>query len=464
MSEELIMKRNTKILATVGPAIEREEELKKVKDLVDVFRINTAHGDFESYEKTLKNIRKYTNASVLIDVKGPEVRVRTDELIIKEGDEIEFFFKTKKPYFSYNFLKEITEKDKVFFDNGLIESSIKEKKKESIILKFNEDSILKPNKGINIPNKSLKIPVLSKKDKEAVEWAEKKKLAYIALSFVRSKEDILNLKKHIKNKDIGIISKIENWEGVKNIDEIISESDGIMIARGDLGIEVPEQKIPLIQKKIIEKTNQQAKISIVATQMLESMTDNKTPTRAEVSDVANAILDGTDAVMLSGETAIGKYPLQSLKVMDKVAREVEDKVENRVDINKPGNISEEMSKNAYSLLQRTKADKLVTLTRSGYSANLVSRYRFKKPIIAVTDNKLTSEKLELVWGVKPVYIKDLPGFEKIVRTTSVLVNKRLIKKKEHVVFFAGIKTLQEKISNMIEVHHVKDLLEYDAKF
>ncbi len=458
------MKRNTKILATIGPAIDNKDELIKTKGLADMFRINTAHGDFEQYDETLKRIKQYTNTPVLIDIKGPEIRIRTEDLEVREGEEVEFFFKDKMPYFSYDFLNEVSEKDKIFFDGGLIEANIKEKKKNSLILKFQDSAVIKPNKGVNIPNKSLKIPSLSSKDKEAIKWAEKRQIAYIALSFVRHKEDVINLKKKLKNENIGIISKIENWEGVKNIKDIIQECDGVMIARGDLGIEVPEQKIPIIQKRIIEQANQEAKVTIVATQMLESMTEHKTPTRAEVSDVANAILDGADTVMLSGETAIGKYPLQSLKVMDKVAREIEDKVENRIDINKPGSISEEMSKNAYSLLQRTKADKLVTLTRSGYSANLVSRYRIKKPILAVTDNKSTADKLRIVWGVKPVYFKDLPGFEKVVRTAVVLLKKRLVKKRDHVIFFAGIKTLQERISNSVEIHHIKDLLEYDSKF
>ncbi len=459
------MKRKTKIIATLGPSSLKPEILEKFEKLnVNCIRINTAHGDFEQYKEMIETVRKYTSIPILIDIKGPELRIRTNEMKIDKGDEIWFGFEeTKDHYFSYNFYDEVDEGNNIYFDNGSIEAEIKKKENNEILIKFNENALLKPNKGVNIPNKPLNIPSLSQKDKESVEFAKNEKLAYIALSFVRNKKDVEGLRRKIKGSGIGIISKIENWEGIENIDEIIESSEGIMVARGDLGVEIPEEKIPILQKEILTKCNKSAKIGVVATQMLESMTDNKVPTRAEVSDVANAILDGADAVMLSGETAAGKNPIKSVKIMNKVAQEMEEKIENHVDMNKHGSISEELSKSAYFILHRTNCSKLVTITRSGYSAKLVARYRLARQVIAVTDDEMTKDKLELVWGVLPVYVKQLPKGAGITKTASELVKKKLIHKKEEIVFFAAIKTLQEQVSNLIEVHHVDDLLNFNKK-
>jgi pyruvate kinase len=455
--------RKTKIVATIGPSSFNKEVLSKFRDLdVNCIRINTAHGDFTQYEETVKTVRLVYDAPIMIDIKGPEIRIRVvQDMDILKNSVHEFGFKKGNlPYFSYDFLKEIKTGDKVFFDNGLIEAIVESKKKESIMIKFSEDCTIKQNKGVNLPNVSLKIPSLSKKDVEAVEFAKKHKIEYIALSFVRNKQDVLHLRKLLGDFEAGIISKIENWEGVKNIDEIIEVSDGIMIARGDLGIEIEEEKIPLIQKDIIAKINQRAKISIVATQMLESMVENKTPTRAEISDVANAILDGADAVMLSGETAAGKYPVHAIKVMNKVALEVEEKVKNFVDMDKPGNTSEEISKSAYELMFRIKADKLVTITKSGYSARLISRFRFRNPVVAVTDDFLSYKKLKLVWGVKPILVDKFPSEALITNIALDLLGAKYLNDSDNVVFFAGVKTMQEQASNLIELHNIKDLIEF----
>ena len=458
------MERKTKVIATIGPASSNEKVMESFdKAGVSCIRINTAHGTFEEYEEIIKLVRKNTDIPILIDVKGPEIRVRTQDLDIKKNSVIDFGF-SGEPCFSYDFYDEIDGDEKIFFDNGLIEGKIVSKNSDrTISIKFFEDALLKPNKGVNIPNKSLNIPILSSRDKKAIDFAKKHELEFIALSFVRRKEDLEVMKKYLGESDIGIISKIENKEGIDNVDDIISESDGIMIARGDLGVEVPEEKIPVFQKNIIRKCNQEGKIAIVATQMLESMISNKIPTRAETSDVANAILDGADCCMLSGETAVGKYPVRSVQVINKISREVENIVENRVDMNRRGTVSEEMSKAAYTILKYNSPKKLVTLTKSGFSASLISRFRVNKHIIAVTDVKLTSRKMNLMWGVKPVYIKNLPRTVIITKTAQVLLKKGLIDRDEFVIFFAGVKTLQEKISNLVEVHYIDDLIEYTDK-
>ncbi|MFT4311153.1 MAG: pyruvate kinase [Candidatus Woesearchaeota archaeon] len=459
------MKRKTKIIATIGPSSANEKTLKKFKEYgVNCLRFNTAHGDIETHKKWIKLSRKIADFCLLIDVKGPEIRIRTENFQIKKDEEKKFYFKTTKPYFSYDFYEKINVKDTIFFDNGQIEGKVTEKNGDSITVKFFEDCLIKPNKGVNIPNKTLGIPSLSKRDKEYIEFAKEQNIDYIALSFVRYKKDVEDLKKLIKGTEIGIISKIENHQGIENIDEIIDSSDGIMIARGDLGVEIPEQRIPILQKNIIQKCNQKAKISIVATQMLESMIYNKIPTRAEVSDVANAILDGADVVMLSGETAAGKYPEKSVRVMDKVAREVEDETPNKVDMQTTHNVSEEMSKAAFSVFKKTAAVKLVTPTRSGYSARLISRFRLKKTIISITDNSTTKRKLELVWGVKPIYTNTFPEVALITSLTIFLKRKQLIKDSECIVYFAGVKTLKEQVSNLLEIHYVKDLLNHHKNY
>lgn len=452
----------TKIIATIGPACMDRKTLKQmIKSGVSCARINTAHGDFKQYDKMLRLIRRIKDLPVMIDVKGPEIRIRLEkELVVEPRKEYVFYYKNKKPFFSYDFSKEIRKGDKIFFDNGQIKSRVKKKDKDSVSLVFEEESVIHPNKGVNIPGKSLKIPSLSKKDVQAIKYALKNKAAFIALSFVRNKKDVEGLKKLLKESEIGIISKIENNEGIKNIDEIIDASDGVMIARGDLGVEIPEEKIPVLQKNIIRKCIQRGRISIVATQMLENMTHHPMPTRAEVSDVANAIMDGADAVMLSGETASGKYPVKAVQVMRKVARETEKTTGNKVDMSRTGGISEEMSKAAYHISLRVNTDKIICVTRSGYSAALLSRFRSNKELIAVTRHEMTARKLGLVRGVNPVLLKAIPTKDMIPSIAKELYKEKHLAITDKLVFFAGIKTLKEHVSNLIEVHDVKELLEY----
>ena len=459
------MTRKTKIIATIGPSSMNVKTLKSFeKNSVSCIRINTAHGDFNQYKQIVDMVRTNTNIPLLLDVKGPEIRIRVKKEYNVSKTKPEWFgFKENgdTPFFSYNFYDEVKIGDVAFFDNGFLKAKVLEKKNNSVKLEFDENYIIKPNKGVNLPNKSLNIPSLSKKDIEAVEFAKEMDFAFIALSFVRNREDVLNLRKRLKDKEIGIVSKIENFEGVDNIDEIIEESDAIMVARGDLGVEVPEIEVPLLQKKIIRKCNQRATPCIVATQMLESMTYSPVPTRAEVSDVANAVLDGADAVMLSGETAGGNYPIPSVEVMGDIATKVEANVINRVDMNAADLLSGEMSKAAYELYRRTSSQYLVAITRSGYSANLISRFRLDKRIIAVTDNKFTYKKLNLTWGVTPAFIEHIPDHALINKTGNYLVESKLAKKSDTVVFFAGIKTLKERVSNLIQIHLLKDLIEFD---
>ncbi len=460
------MKR-TKILATIGPASDNPVRLRDmIRAGMDAARINTAHGDFPQYLDIIRKIRAIADIPILIDIKGPEIRIRTKEPIDAKRREIVPIGCTKAslPHFSYDLYDEIDEDDLIYFDNGQIRAKVAKKiPGKKLAVEFLEDGVIRPNKGVNVPNKALRIPSLSAKDRESIRFAIRHHLSFVALSFVRDREDVLQLRRLLGRSGIAIISKIENWQGVANIDGIIEESDGIMVARGDLGVEIEQERIPIIQKRIVEKCNRAGKIAIVATQMLETMIENAIPTRAEVSDVANAVLDGADTVMLSGETASGRHPVRAVETMHRIAAEAEKEVENKVDLGYPGGISEEMSKSAYRLAQRTGATKAVCITRSGFSARLVSRFRLTKPIIAVTDNPAVERQLKMVWGVEPVLIRKLPD-RTVIRTITVeLVKRRMLAKSDLVVYFGGVGTLQHQVSNLIEFHMVKDVLAYRAK-
>jgi pyruvate kinase len=464
--------KKTKIIATIGPASNNKKILKEMVDLgVNCARINTAHGDFDQYTQLIKLVRSVADIPVMIDIKGPEIRIKTNEdMEITAANPVDFGFNNKSDaYFNYNFYDEIFVGDTIFFDNGLITSKVlkkyKDKQKNKIVtLKFSSNVVIKPNKGVNIPNRKLKIPSLSSKDIEAVKFSIDQKISFIALSFARNKEDIINLKKLLGNSPIKIIAKIENMEGIDAIDEIIEHSDGVMIARGDLGIEIASEKIPSLQKMIIKKCNEKGKISIVATQMLESMIANPVPTRAEVSDVANAVLDGTDAVMLSGETASGRHPVKAVEVMRRVAMESENYVANNVDNFETGDISHEMSEAAYRLSIHSKATKIISITRSGFSARLISRFKPKVPIIAVMIDPEVSRHVQLVWGVEPMLLEKIPTRAIMPTIAEMLMKKKMLDRKDLVVFLGGIRTMKEHMSNVVEIHNIGDMVDYDRKY
>jgi pyruvate kinase len=341
---------------------------------------------------------------------------------------------------------------------------VKKGAKPVVELSFRESCVIKPNKGVNVPGKKLKIPSLSEKDKESIKFAVKHNLSFIAVSFTRYKEDVLGVKKLIGDSPIGLIAKIENEEGIQNIREIIEVSDGIMVARGDLGVEIPAQKIPYLQKMMVQRCNTAGKIVIVATQMLESMTNSPVPTRAEVSDVANAVLDGADAVMLSGETASGKYPVKAIEVMHVIATEIEDKIKHHVKESMGAGISERISTIASSLAEEAKATKIVCITRSGFSAHLIARYRPHIPIIAITNSEETLLKLKLVWGIIPVIIKPIPVNSIMATLAHHLTEKNILSKHDLVVFIGGVRTVQSNVLNMVEIHKVDDILKYREKY
>lgn len=457
--------KHTKILCTIGPSSESETVLKQLIDSgMNGARINTAHGSFDEYARIISRVRQIAPIPIVLDIKGPELRLRcSEELAVHAGTEVEIGFSNHYDYyFSANCMNDLHVEDKVLIADGLIESRIVKKKKDSIVLRFNGNYTLKPNKNVNVAGRRLNLQPLSSKDKQAIAFAIKHQIEFIALSFTRDATDVKRVRKMLGKSNVGIIAKIENHEGVDHIDEITDCVEGVMVARGDLGVELPLQKIPLIQKEIIRKCNEKGVLVITATQMLESMIEHARPTRAEASDVANAILDGTDCVMLSGETATGKHPVKAVQVMTDIAKETENHVPCPISHNHSKNVSDAVTKSIYELTKSIHIDKIVSITDSGYTARMMARFHTDKPIIAVTPNELVKRQLELYFGVRP-YQLDVPQVGRVIRTAMKLSQMNVLQKKDMVVFTAGSYSKQPHTSNIFQVHEMSELLYYAQK-
>lgn len=458
----MILKKKTKIVATIGPATQSEEMLAKLlKAGFNVMRMNFSHGDFAEHQNKIDNLKKAiesTNipAATLQDLGGPKIRTgefatESGRVTIKKGQTFTLTTKNVKgdeKICSINYPKLPSEAkvgDRIMLDDGKKKLQVIEIKDEDIICKVIVGGELKGRRGVNLPDTDISISSLTPKDKKDLEFGIKNKVDFVALSFVRRPSDIIELRKILdKNKcEAGIIAKIETPQAVKNIDEIISLSDGIMVARGDLAIEVPAEEVPLIQKMIIHKCNLAGKPVITATQMLESMIHSPVPTRAEVSDVANAILDGTDAIMLSEETTLGEYPLEAVEVMSRVALKTEnDLLHEQLLFSKerihPESISENITAYAIRTAHKIQAKYVVALTNSGSSARMMSRYRPQLPILVFSPNDKTLQKSILSFGCWTFKINSYTDFahasEDIKNT--ILKNK-LVKKGDKIVIALG---------------------------
>ncbi|MBN2422154.1 pyruvate kinase [Candidatus Woesearchaeota archaeon] len=457
--------KKTKIICTIGPASEKKSVLKKMISAgMNSARINLSHGTFEEYTKRIENIRKIKDIPIILDTKGPEIRIHTNqELNVNKGETlIVSFDKNDNYFFDYNFSNEINPGDELFIEDGLLRSKIIEKTKDKITIRFINSGIIKNAKGVNLPEAKLDLPILHEKDKEGIKFAIKNKIDFIALSFTRTKKDILTVREKLRNSNIGIIAKIENKQGLDNFDEILKEADGIMVARGDLGVELPSEKIPLIQKELIRKCYIKGKFVITATQMLQSMIDSATPTRAETSDVANAILDGTDTVMLSAETAIGSHPVLAVKEMARISREVENSV--NVNMPLPGvlNTCQAISHSVFNLQKALEVNKIVVLTKSGYTAQLISGFRLDKEIIAITPSKRVMKKLDLYFGITPVVYSRLPEKDRVLHGAMFAFKNGLLNRNDIVLFTAGLYITGKPSTNLIEIHRISDLLEYEC--
>lgn len=450
--------KKTKIICTVGPASLSQNTLEKMyRAGMNGARINTAYGTLDQYRVIISSLREVADIPVIIDVKGPEIRLKAKgRRTVNKGDVLEVG-KDEKISFNNNIYDYVGVGDNVLIDNGRLRTQVVQKQKDVLKLLATTSGEIDDGKGVNIPNKKLAVPTLSNKDLEMVDLAIENDVEFIALSFTRNAYDVNNLKKEAKGFKGAIIAKIENSEGVDKFNEILDVADGIMVARGDLGVEIEPEKVPLIQKSIIRKCNQKGKTVVTATEMLESMTYQPTPTRAEVSDVANAILDGTEVTMLSGETAVGRYPVESVSMMSRIAKKTEKAVESHIEDEGFINISDTISKAIQRICHEMPVDKVVTLTRSGYTARMISRFKIQQPIIAVTPNKRAKRQLELSFGVYPVHIDYLKEDDHILTTANKLRSNGSIRDQDTILFTLASRTSKPHSSNLIEIHNIKEL-------
>ena len=474
--------KKTKIVCTIGPESESLDVLTQLIDAgMNVCRINFSHGTHEEHDKQIKNIKKArkkskTPIAIMLDTKGPEIRLGT----FKNGPiEIiagQTFILTTRDIegdenivsVSYKDLpKDVRAGTRVLIDDGLVEFVVEDIEDTEIKMRAVNYGKLSDRKGVNIPDAKINLPAITEKDIGDIKFGIERGIDYVAASFIRKASDALEIRKILEEnggEDIKIISKIESEEGVSNIDEILRVSDGIMVARGDLGVEVPTQSVPLVQKELIRKANYAGKPVITATQMLDSMIRNPRPTRAEVNDVANAILDGSDAVMLSGETAAGKYPVQSVEFMTRIAEVTENSpdfirsIENRVTW-KEATSTNAISRSTTIIAEQLDASAIVVATYSGKTAMQVSKFRPNTVIVASTVEEKTARALSLVWGVYPVLSKNASSTDELIeRSVFAALNAGYVKQGDQVILTAGIPVGVGSSTNLIKVHTIGDII------
>lgn len=443
-----MIKKRSKIVATLGPASNSLEIITRMlEEGLDVCRINFSHGTHADHEETIRNIRKAdknlgTTTAILADLQGPKLRVGDfpgEGIELVDGTEVIFTTKeqpekSQKLYINYpEFARDVKVKERILLDDGkLVLEVAATNGKDQVKAKVLHGGLLKSRKGVNLPNTKISLPCLTKKDLEDLDFVLNHHIDWIGLSFVRSARDIIELKHIIKSKEKHalVVAKIEKPEALADIDDIVRHTDALMVARGDLGVEIPLQNVPLAQKMLVNKALKNAKPVIVATQMMESMIEDYTPTRAEVNDVANAILDGADAVMLSAETSVGKYPVRVIEVMRKIIVEVEtsDAIyhheEPPAESNEERFITDSVCYNATRLSARVAAKAIITMTFSGYTAFKISSQRPRAEIFVFTGNRKLLTQLCLVWGVRTFY------YDKMVSTDHTIADVRYIMKRE----------------------------------
>ena len=472
---------HTKIIATLGPASSTKVILHQMMDEgVNVFRLNFSHSTQAEHLKLIHlindlNLEFETNVSILADLQGPKLRVGEIEnnLINLEEDDIITFITEKcignkdHIYMSYQeFPLDVNVGEAILIDDGKIKLEVIETNKKDVVkAKVIYGGPLSSNKGVNLPDTKVSLPCLSKEDISNAIFALKHDVDWIGLSFVRKASDILELKELIKsnNSSAGVIAKIEKPEALLEIDQIIEFSDGIMVARGDLGVEISFDEVPLIQKSIVEKCIMHSKPVIIATQMMESMITNFRPTRAEANDVANAVLDGADALMLSGETSIGKYPVETINSMQKIIEYTENNT-NRTNPfdslhfpveSSPSYLSDSICYNASKLAQEVSANAIILFTHSGYTAIKISSYRPNTQIFAFTNNKKLLQQLSLVWGIKPFHLSTYNHLNMAIsKSIEILKEKKLLKVGDCVIYVGSTPLSEHGSTNMLKVSYI----------
>lgn len=469
--------KNTKIICTIGPASQKPEIIKEmILAGMNVARMNFSHGSYEEQEMKLRMVREVAQElgmpiAVLQDTKGPEIRLRdfkngkeelkAGQTFVLTTEEIEGT--NERVSVSYKNLPADVEKGMpILIDDGLIEMSIQKVTDTEITCKVLNGGFVSNKKGVNVPGAKLSMPFISDVDRADIEFGIKMGFDFLAASFVRCKEDILAVREILDahGAKTKIIAKIENMQGIDNLDEIIEVSDGIMVARGDMGVEVPMEEVPVIQKKMIKKAVAAGKHVITATQMLESMTKNPRPTRAETTDVANAIYDGTTAIMLSGESANGAYPVEAVQTMARIAMRTEADIDyisrfNRMEFDRGENITNAISHATCTTAMDLKAAAIITVTMSGFTAGMISRYKPLCPIIACSTEEQVCRQTNMMWGVRPLHIRKWDNAESLFKeAVEASLQAGYIKKGDVVVLTAGVPLGVSGRTNMIRVVEV----------
>ena len=474
--------RRTKIVCTLGPSSNTLEGIENLyRAGMNVVRINFSHGSHEDHAKTIGYVRevaqKYQySIPVLMDLQGPKIRVgqmKDGAQIIKEGSLVKLTSEDVTgdsgliPIDYPNLAEDAAEGNQILIDDGLMELKIIKKSEKDLVAKVVVGGLLKSRKGVNLPDVDISMSSLTEKDQEDLEFGLDIGVDFVAMSFVRSARDVQDVISRIRAKgsNAALIAKIEKPEAVHVIDEIIEEADGIMVARGDLGIEIPSEQVPLVQKKIIERCRIAGKPVITATQMLDSMIVNPRATRAESSDVANAVMDGTDAVMLSGETAAGKYPVEAVKTMSKIIKSVEENssaIYYSLKYRKPDwkekQVIESLAYSCVTIADNVDAKAISTITHSGNTARRIAKFRPKVPIIAFTESKIVRRQLNLVWGVQSVRLDEIFDTDLSVKMMEdYLVKDGLVNKGDRIIIATGMPLAKRGRTNMIKVSTIEEL-------
>lgn len=477
------MLKKTKVVCTIGPASESEEMLEKLMLAgMNVARLNFSHGTHPEHQVRIDRIRKVADKlglsiAIMLDTKGPEIRLgdfKEGQIEVEIGDTFTLTTrdllgdKTIVSVSHHGLASDVKVGDLILIDDGLIELEVREiKDGTDIICRVNNSGQMSNHKGVNVPNVKISLPAITEKDREDILFGIENQVDFLAASFVRKKEDVFEIRRILEDNHgeyIQIIPKIENQEGIDNIDEILLASDGLMVARGDLGVEVPPQEIPLVQKMLIKKCYLAGKPVITATQMLDSMIRNPRPTRAEVTDVANAIIDGTSAIMLSGETAAGKYPEEAVKMMTSIARRVEESLDYDLMLNESVSLLENtttnsISKSACVVARDLEAAAIVAATTSGATARALSKYRPKTKILAVTPSEKTVRKMALSWGVEPLLIPDFTSTDDLVNESlDLLVQAGMLEEGDLTVVTAGVPVGLSGSTNLLKVQTIATLI------
>ncbi len=472
--------KKTKIVATLGPACSTKEVLKDMIDAgVNVFRVNFSHADYSDVKEKIDIIRGlneefgYTTA-ILGDLQGPKLRVGVmqEDVVVNDGDLITFQTAEDIPgtaqrvYMNYKeFPRDVNPGERILLDDGkLIFEAIETNRKTEVLCKVIQGGPLKSKKGVNLPNTKVSLPALTKKDIKDALFAIEQKVDWIALSFVRTAEDLMELQDLISaNSDhkIPIIAKIEKPEGVANIDKIVAYCDGLMVARGDLGVEVPAHEVPLIQKKLVHRAKTARIPVIIATQMMETMITSMTPTRAEVNDVANSVMDGADAVMLSGETSVGNYPVQVIQKMTQIIEAVEDSPlihvpQNTPQIKTKRYITKSICQHAANLANVIEAKAICTLTNSGYTAFQISAWRPKSHILVFTSNRRILTQLNLLWGVRSFFYDKFVSTDDTVIDINLMAQERgFVEKGDFLINLAAMPVTEKGMVNTLRVSEIE---------